>query len=141
MDNREEKITKNIVIALSFGKRYPLVLDENRLELYEPLRELGFKVIRQTPGDSDDRVKELAERGSAIVTQNTNDFIDDAVQYDYDIVSLDKLSFLDGLQSKKNKTAVQIKKALRESNLSQRKGNFVLTLYNNGKWKLKELSV
>jgi hypothetical protein len=52
----------------------------------------GFKVIAPQPGLKDEELKRKA-RGWAILTQNSQDFVHDAVRYDYDVIGIEDFKF------------------------------------------------
>ena len=114
------------ILELSHYKKYQIVLDENLLELLEPLRLADFKVFTLPQKSSDEDIKKLAASGLTILTKNTKHFIHDAVRLDYDIISLDNLKFIDPIQTIQNKTVKLIRRAVQDTEMSTKKENFVL---------------
>jgi hypothetical protein len=129
----------HIRLAMSKRSKLTIFLDENLHQLKSPLRSRGFKVITLPKGVSDDYIKELLE-GCAILTNNSKDFIDDAYSMDYDILGIEDIKFIDDAQDGKNQTVKIIEQAIRASTISSLKGNFLLRIYNDGKWKLEDLA-
>ena len=78
-------------------------------------------------------------RGWAILTRNSRDFIDDAVRFDYDVIGLEDIKFLDDKQDRSNETVRKISLAVRRSQISTRKGNFWLKVRDNGSFHLEQL--
>jgi hypothetical protein len=66
----------------------------------------------------------LDKGGSTIITRNSNDFVDDALHYDYDIIALEDVKFVDSKQDRTNHTVVKIAGAVKRSQLASRKGQF-----------------
>jgi hypothetical protein len=74
------------------------------------------------------------------VTKNTQDFLDDAPVFDYGIIGLEALRFIDSSSSyKKNKTVQMISKAISKHGLISKRTGFVLMLKPNGKHVFKNL--
>lgn len=117
-----------------------ILLDENLLELETALRLKGFKVITLDQGLSDRHIQQIAE-GTAILTKNTKDFVKNAKAYDYDIISLDNLKFIDSDKTDKNQTTEKIAEAVRESEFYNKRGNWLLSIYSDKPWSLKELVI
>jgi len=86
---------------------------------------------------NDEEIKELAKGGWTSVTRNSQDFIDDALHYDYDIIALEDVKFIDSKQDRTNQTVVKIAGALMPSQLASRKGNFVLKSHDDGSFHLR----
>jgi len=116
-----------IVFQMAKRSKLTLVLDENVYQLEAAFKDCGYKTIVFPKGTDDEKIKELSE-GWILVTKNSKDFIKDAVRYDYDIIALEHLKFIDDQPSRKNKTIELIADAIYESGLSWRKGNFLLTI-------------
>jgi len=72
------------LIELSKQGYFTILLDENLRGLEAGLEDDGFKVVVPSQGLKDDELKRKA-RGWAILTKNSQDFIHDAVRYDYDV--------------------------------------------------------
>lgn len=131
---------ENLTKILEFSKRSKLtiVLDEHLHHLYDGLRDAGFKVQTFPQGLSDEKLGEFSE-GSSILTQNTKDFISNAVKYDYDIIDIKNLRYIDTGLTRKNSTVQKIEKAVRESKYANMKGNFLLSINDDGTYSLESL--
>jgi len=117
---------------------FTILLDENLRALEAGLEDDGFKVIVPPQGLTDDELKRKA-RGWAILTSNSDDFINDAVRYDYDIIAVEDIKFLDTLATRSNDTVRKISAAVRRSEIGSRRGNFLLQVRDNGSFHLKQL--
>jgi hypothetical protein len=127
------------VLELAKGVQYALVLDESLRALEVGLEEEGYKVITALPGSDDQALKRLAKGGWCIVTDHSEAFIADALHYDYDIIGLDDLALIDAMAHGINETVVKIVGALQRSGVALRKGNFVLTIREDGAFHLRQL--
>ncbi|HUS07187.1 MAG TPA: hypothetical protein VMZ52_12850 [Bryobacteraceae bacterium] len=126
------------VVELSKQGYFTMLLDENLLALEAALEDDGFKVIVPQQGLQDEVIKRKA-RGWAILTKNSKDFIDDAVRYDYDVIGIEAIKFLDVQLDRTNETVRKISNAVRRSQLGTRKGNFLLKIRDNGSFHLEQL--
>ena len=70
------------MIVLAKQAYFTIVLDESLGGLEAGLEDDGFKVVVPAQGLDDDILKRKA-RGWAILTKNSQDFVPDAVRYDY----------------------------------------------------------
>ena len=120
--------------------RYTLMLDENLSALETGLENAGYKVVVTPKGWDDEKIKKLAA-GWTIITKNSKHFVNDACRYDYDVLAMEKVRFVDAKPDGVNATVVKIDGALRRSKLGSRKGNFLLALMDDGSFRLKELLV
>jgi len=128
----------NSVLSHSKRSKLTIILDENLFQLKPSLKDSGFKVLALKKGMSDEEIRELAE-GTAILTNNTKDFLPHAVADDYDVISIEALKFIDTDPTRKNKTAQKIAKAIRDSGIAFIRGNFNLIIKNDGAYELKAL--
>lgn len=126
------------VLAHSKRSKLTILLDENLFQLKAALKDSGFKVLVMKKGTLDEELRELAE-GTAILTNNSKDFLQYAVADDYDVISVELLKFIDVEPTRKNQTARKISTAIRESGLTFLKGNFNLIIKNDGSFTLKPL--
>ena len=117
---------------------FTIILDENLLSLESALEDDGFKVIVPPQGLEDDALKRKA-RGWAILTRNSKDFVDDAVRYDYDVIGIEDVKFIDHKPDRTNETIRMISNAVRRSKLATTKGNFLLKIRDNGSFYLEQL--
>jgi len=120
--------------------RATLVVDENVAFLVAPLKEANFRVLTPTKGLLDPDIKETLLSHRILVTKNTKDFLSDAPVFDYGIIGLEALPFLDPSAAyKDNQTAKMISKAISDLNLVSLKSGFVVMLHPNGQHKLKHI--
>ena len=118
---------------------FTILLDENLRGLASSLEDDGFKVILPQPGLKDDALKRQA-RGWAILTKNSQDFIDDAVRHDYDVIGVEDIKFIDDKSNRTNETVQKISDAVRRSQIGTRRGNFLLRILDNGSYHLRQLT-
>jgi hypothetical protein len=127
------------VIELSKQGYFTLLLDENLLSFETGLEDDGFKVIVPPQGLKDEALKRKA-RGWAILTKNSQDFVYEAVHYDYDVIGIEDITFVDDRADRTNDTVRKISAAVRRSQLGTRKGNFWLKIRDNGSFHLEQLT-
>lgn len=82
------------LIELSKQGYFTIMLDENLHGLEPALEDDGFKVVVPSQGLSDDDLKRKA-RGWAILTKNSQNFVDEAVRYDYDVIGIEDIRCID----------------------------------------------
>jgi hypothetical protein len=126
------------LVELSKQGYFTIMLDENLRVLESALEDDGFKVIVPQQGLKDEALKRQA-RGWAILTKNSQDFIDEAVRYDYDVIGIEDVKFVDNKPDRTNETVRKISNAVRRSQLGTRKGNFSLKVRDNGSFHLEQL--
>lgn len=126
------------LLELSKQGYFTILLDENLRVLEPALEDDGFKVVVPHQGLKDDALKRQA-RGWAILTKNSQDFVDDAVRYDYDVIGIEDVKFVDDQSDRSNHTVRKISNAVRRSQLATRKGNFRLKVRDNGTFHLEQL--
>jgi hypothetical protein len=126
------------LIELSKQGYFTILLDENLRGLQIGLEDDGFKVVMPQQGINDEALKQMA-RGWAILTRNSSDFVEEAVRYDYDVIGLEDIKFLDDKPERTNDTVRKISAAVRRSQLGSRKGNFWLKVRDNGSFHLQQL--
>jgi hypothetical protein len=125
-------------VELSKQGYFTIMLDENLLVLEPALEDDGFKVVVPHQGLTDAAIKRQA-RGWAILTRNSKDFIDDAVRFDYDVIGVEDIQFIDDKHDRTNETARKVSNAVRRSQVGTRKGNFYLKIRDNGSFHLEQL--
>lgn len=113
-------------------------VDENCHELEPALQDAGFKARKVEKGKKDEEIFKDLE-GDVIITKNAKDFVNDAVRWDYDIIDIQAIQFIDTKEDRTNQTVVKIAKAIRESGISTIKGNWKLTIQDDGSFKMTEL--
>jgi len=138
MKSTQEFASEEDVVALSKQGYFTIMLDENLRVLEPALEDDGFKVIVPNPGLTDQAIKAKA-RGWAILTKNSKDFVDDAVRYDYDVIAVEDVKFIDNRAERTNETVRKISAAVRRSQLGTRRGNFCLKIRDNGSYHLEQL--
>ena len=122
----------------SMSARATLVVDENVAFLAQPLKDhFNFRVVVPTAGMADDQIKNDLLGHRILLTKNTKDFIDDAPRFDYGIIALHDLKFIDPQPGAGNVTCKLISAAVRKYKLVSRVTRFVLTLRASGKHKLE----
>jgi hypothetical protein len=126
------------LVELSKQGYFTIMLDENLRVLGSALEDDGFKVVVPHQGLTDETLKRQA-RGWAILTKNSRDFIDEAVRYDYDVIGIEDIKFVDGRADRTNETIRKISSAVRRSQLATRKGNFWLKIRDSGAFHLEQL--
>jgi hypothetical protein len=117
------------LVELSKQGYFTIMLDENLRVLEAALEDDGFKVVVPQQGLKDEALKRQS-RGWAILTKNSQDFVDEAVRYDYDVI---------GIEDVKCETVRKISTAVRRSQPGTRKGNFWLKVRDNGSFHLEQL--
>ncbi len=133
---REETYRDSFELAKD--THYTILLDENLEVLQEALEDAGYKVVRLPKGWPDHEIKKLAQ-GWSILTKNSQDFVEDALSYDYDVIALEDVQFVDSRKERTNETVRKVAGALRRSQLASRKGNFVLKIHDDGSFHLRQL--
>jgi len=133
---------------IEFSKQgyFTILLDANLRGLKTALEDDGFKVIAAKRSElimpqqnlHDDELKHEA-KGCAILTQNSQDFIDDAVRFDYDVIGVEAIKFIDKKQDRTNQTVRKISRAVRASRIGTKRGNFYLKIHDDGSFVLEAL--
>lgn len=126
----KKSMIKN-VISMARGK---LVIDECVDFLSEELKKLNIKILKASPGSSDDYIKEHFLPDRIIVTNNTKDFINDASSFEYGIISTENIKFKDP-----KKLAKLISDEIIKNKLWSKKPGFVLYLKEPGPSLFEEL--
>ena len=138
MKDFQEFTAEEDLVELSKQGYFTIMLDENLRVLEPALEDDGFKVIVPHQGLTDQALKAKA-RGWAILTKNSQDFVDEAVRYDYDVIAVEDIKFIDDKTDRTNETVRKISTAVRRSQLGTRKGNFCLKIRDNGSFHLEQL--
>ena len=126
--NLAKKIIGN-VLAMARGT---LVIDENVLELAQPLEQRNIHIITPEPGEKDEQILRRLLPNRIIVTKNPNDFRKHASSYDFGIIDVSKLKFVDPNSSPtKNKSVQAISDALSQYSLWSKRHGFIITLYDD----------
>ena len=120
--------------------RATLVVDENVSFLCPALKEAKFHVVSPQKGVQDHEIKRSLLVHRTLVTKNTKDFLSDAPVFDYGIIGLEGLAFIDAdLTLEKNKTAQMISRAVSDFSLVSERSGYVLMLKPNGKHVFKRI--
>lgn len=128
------------VQSAAMRSKITIMLDENLLELKDGLKDAGFKVITLRQGMSDEDIGELSE-GHAILTKNSKDFLKNAKPFDYDIISVELIKFIDTAKTRKNHTVQKIANAVRDSKFYLLRGNFLLRIRDNGTYQIEDILI
>jgi hypothetical protein len=72
-------------------------------------------------------------------TRHAQDFAGEAVRYDYDVIGIEDITFIDDRPDRTNDTVRKISAAVRRSQLGTRRGNFWLKIRDNGSFHLERL--
>jgi hypothetical protein len=126
------------LIEMSKQGYFTVMLDENLRVLEAALDDDGFKVVVTPQGLKDDVLKRQA-KGWAILTRNSTDFVDDAVHYDYDVIGVEDIKFIDDRPDRTNQTVQKISKAVWRSQIGRIRGNFLLKIRDDGSFHLQQL--
>jgi hypothetical protein len=126
------------VVGLSFRSKITITLDENIECLTAGLKQAGFKVYNVEKGWSDDRMKDYIGN-TVLITKNAKDFIDDATKYDYDIIDIKNIKYLDNDPTEKNKTVQKIKNVCRKTQFYKLRGVFLVTIHDDGSYAIEDL--
>jgi len=73
------------------------------------------------------------------MTKNSQDFIDEAVRFDYDVIGIEDVKFVDDKADRTNETVSKVSSAVRRSRIGTRKGNFWLKVRDDGSFHLEQL--
>jgi len=134
---KNEKIIKD-VLAMARGT---LVIDENVKELAKPLALKNIHIVEPTPGEKDDDIIRRLLPNRIIITKNPNDFKNHASSYDFGIIDVSKLKFIDPEQNEfKNKTVEIISNAIIKFSLWSKRHGFILILHDNKKHVFNDLT-
>ena len=137
MDKKLEKALRRC-IGMARGI---VVLDENLLELENVLeRYFNMHVITPEPRMSDHSIAKKLLGGRILITKNSKDFIRLAPIYDFGIIAVENVKFIDPLQSASNITANMLSDIMVDADVWSKRGAFLLTVQNDGKYTIKDLS-
>jgi hypothetical protein len=137
------KIDANLLGALrkvvGMARGY-LVVDENVLALAEPLAKLNIHVITPSRGMKDEKIAKELLGGRIIVTKNPDDFVELAPVYDFGIIALDNLKYIDtSNDASKNATVKAINAAIVKHKLWGKPKAFKVTLKDQGASTIEDL--
>jgi CCR4-NOT transcriptional regulation complex NOT5 subunit len=80
----------------------------------------------------DDKIKEQVLANRILITKNTKDFEEDVSSYDFGIIALEALSFIDPDSSDKNQTVKLISRAISKHSLWSARQGFIARLKDDG---------
>jgi hypothetical protein len=124
------------VIGMARGT---VVVDENVRELIQALKLSNLHVFTPPQGMKDEDLAPWVA-GRILITKNPKDFIEYAPVYDFGIIALDKLKFIDpSPDNATNRTVRLINKALSQLNLFSRRTSFYCTLYDQRNAEVEDL--
>ncbi len=115
-----------------------ILVDENLRGLESALDDDGFRVDMHIPGLTDEQLKKRA-KGCMILTKNSKDFVDDAPRFDYDVIGVEDIKFIDNSPTRTNQTVKKISNAIRRAQIGKRRGTFLLAIKDDGSYHLQEL--
>ena len=127
-----------MIIQSAIQGKVHISLDENLLTLKESLRDSGFKVTTFKPGTPDEELFHQMMQ-TFVLTKNVDDFKVEAVIYDFDIIDIRQIKFIDKEKTRTNETSKKIASAIRESGITHKKGYFQLIIKADGSWDLVQL--
>lgn len=120
--------------------RAVLVVDESVNQLAAPLAGANFRVKQPKAGMTDEQIKEDLLEHRVLVTRNTKDFLKDASRFEYGIIGLEGLPFIDESTAySQNTTAQMIADAWVEFSLNAERYGYVLMLKPDGKHVFKRI--
>lgn len=121
--------------------RGTVIVDENVQALAGALRKRNLRVIIPRQGMDDATIKSELLPHRIFITKNAKDFVYEASSYEYGIIALENLSFIDPEPDPtKNKTAQIISKAIIDHGLWSKRHGFILILNENGGHQYHELT-
>lgn len=117
-----------------------VVLDENILELEMSLTKLNMHVVTPEPGMADHKIAKKLLGGRILITKNSKDFIKLAPIYDFGIIALENLKYIDPSEEQTNSTANLISDIMVEANLWSKRSSFIVSIKNDKSYTLRDLS-
>ena len=126
------------VLAMARGT---LVVDECVPELVSPLSASNIHVVTPHTLEKDEEIIERLLPNRILVTKNPDDFRRHASSYDFGIIDVSKLRFIDPDPSPtKNKTVRAISDAIIKHSLWSVRHGFILTRYDDKDSVFKDLT-
>ncbi|MBF0442660.1 MAG: hypothetical protein HQK54_12205 [Oligoflexales bacterium] len=121
---------ENLILESSKRYRVKIMLDADLICLAESLKGTGFKIIEIDPAWSREELGKWAE-GYAILTKHPDQYLDDAVFYDYDIISIEDLKFDKNDANSILHTTKKIVEVIHSSRFHIYRGNFHIQIYES----------
>jgi len=135
MINKGKSKAAKFLDSINEMARGRVVLDADLRGIELELTKKNITVIAPEQSLSDLDLKRNYLAGRILITNNSKDFVDDAIAYEYGIIATE------GLPSKEPKqTADMISKAIIKHSLWSQSSPFILTLKSDGKHVLRFLS-
>ena len=120
--------------------RAVLVLDQGLDFLSPALKEASFIVVMADDGLADHESKQALLGQRIVVTQRTQDMIDDAPVHEYGIIGLDALPVVDRHPTyEANATVRMISRAITDFDLTAERSAFLVLLMPDGGHRFKRL--
>jgi hypothetical protein len=133
-DKLKEALRRCVGMARGF-----VVLDENLFELKESLEKYNLHVVLPKPGMSDPDIAKAYLGGRILITKNSKDFIEFAPVYDFGIIALENVKYIDTAKDISNQTSKLISKILVRGKLWSRLGAFLVKVKANGSFDIEKL--
>ena len=131
-----EKMNRKTIGGMARGY---VVLDENLLELEDALAHCNMHVITPEVEMMDKAIAKKLLGGRILITKNSKDFLKLAPIYDFGIIALENLKYIDPAKDDSNQTANLISDIISEASLWSRKGAFLVTVMNDKSYTFKNL--
>ena len=135
----DKKILVNALKRCIGMARGVIVLDENLLELESALSKLNMHVVTPEAGMADHKIAKKLLGGRILITKNSKDFLKLAPIYDFGIIALENLKYIDPSEDQSNVTANLISDIMMEANLWSKRTAFILSVKNNKTYTIVEL--
>lgn len=130
-----ERVVQRFAMA-----RGTVVVDENVQNLADILRKINIRCIVPSASTPDTKIITELLPNRIFITRNTKHFKLSASSYDFGIISLADLNFLDdNPDPTQNKTVQLISRAFIEHSLWSKRHGFIVTLSDNGKIAYQDL--
>lgn len=110
-----------------------VVLDENLEHLEAEFRKRNIRVLAPKKGMSDEEIAEIYASGRIIVTNNSQDFRDLAVEFEFGIIATESYS------PKNDSLVAAISRGLIKHKLWGKTGAFIAKIQRNGTMKVTDL--
>lgn len=119
-------------VAMSRGT---VIVDENLLDLKQPLTDLNIRVRLPPQGMTDKKIAEDYLPNRIFITNNSKDFVRYGITYDIGIIGTENIHFKDS-----EKLAELISNAIIDYSLWSERTGFLLMLSADGKHSFKSLT-
>jgi len=136
MDETKLKLALRRCIGMARGF---VVLDENLYELETALEKCNLHVITPEAGMADKAIAKKLLGGRILITKNSKDFIKLAPIYDFGIIALENLKYIDPSKDDSNETASLISDILSEAKLWSKREAFIVTVKSDKTYSIRNL--